>query len=84
LVFLYLWENAEMVSKFQVATACFSCSPPDSNASKLSYLAGKATKIIFPNYTSALIQKIKIPLPLSQATVSDHPNVFSFTLPLSE
>jgi hypothetical protein len=28
---LSLKANAEMVPKFQVATACFSCSPPDLN-----------------------------------------------------
>jgi hypothetical protein len=35
-------------------------------------------------YNSTLTQKHKIPGPLSQATVSNHPNVFTFTLPLSE
>jgi hypothetical protein len=43
----YLEENAEMVAKFHVATACFSCSPPDLNLSKLSSPADKATTIIF-------------------------------------
>jgi hypothetical protein len=48
-----------MVLKFQVATACFSSNPPDFNLSKLSSIAVKATTIIFPNYTSTLIQKSK-------------------------
>jgi hypothetical protein len=78
-------EQAEVVPKFQVATACFSCSPLDLNSSKLSSLAVKATKITFSKLCSSpLIQKIKIPRPLSQATASNHPNAFTFTLLLSE
>jgi hypothetical protein len=34
-------------------------------------------------YNSTLIHKTKIPRPLSQATTSNHLNVFTFTLPLS-
>jgi hypothetical protein len=36
LVFLCLKANAEMVHKFQVATACFSCSPPDFKLIKIT------------------------------------------------
>jgi hypothetical protein len=35
-------------------------------------------------YSTTLIQKIKIPRPLSQATSSNHPNAFTFTLHLSQ
>jgi hypothetical protein len=55
LVFLRLQANAEMVPKFQVATVCFPCSPPELNSSKLSPNAVKAI--------SPLIPKIKIPRP---------------------
>jgi hypothetical protein len=56
LVFLCLQVNAEMFSKFQVATACFSCSPSNLNSSKLSPIPIKFTcflrivqfDIIFP------------------------------------
>jgi hypothetical protein len=72
--------NAEMVPKFQVATACFSCNPPDLNSSKLHSLAVKFTKIIYVNTNF----EIKAPRSLSQATVSNHHNVFTFTLLLSE
>jgi hypothetical protein len=70
-----------MVPKFQVPTACFSCSPPDLNLSKLSSLADKATKIIFffQNYTKS---EIKIPRPLSQATASNHSKRVHFHSPL--
>jgi hypothetical protein len=61
---------------------CFSCWSPDLNWSNLSSLAIKATKITFPNYTWALIQTIKTSRPLSRATASNHPNVFTSTLPL--
>jgi hypothetical protein len=40
-----------MVPKFLVIAACFSYSLPDLNSSKLSPIAVKATKIIFPNNT---------------------------------
>jgi hypothetical protein len=44
----------------------------------------KSLKLFFPNYTSTLIQKTKIPLPLSQTTASKHSNVFTSTLFSSE
>jgi hypothetical protein len=73
-----------MVPKLQVANACFSCSPPDLNSSKLSSLAVEASKIIiiiaFQNCTHS---EIKIPLPLCKATASNHPNIFIFTVLLS-
>jgi hypothetical protein len=56
----------------------------DLTSSKLSSMAAKATKIIFPNYTSTLIQEIKIPRPLPQATAYNHPNILILTLPLSD
>jgi hypothetical protein len=68
-----------MVPKFQVATACFSCSPPDLNSSKLRSLAVKITKIIYVNTNF----EIKAPRPLSQATASNHSNASTFTLPLT-
>jgi hypothetical protein len=55
-----------MVPKFQVATAFFSCSPPDLNSSKLRSLAVRITKIIYVNTNF----EINAPRPLSQATVS--------------
>lgn len=58
----------------KVATACFSCIPPDLNLSKLSSLAVKATKIIFAKYMSTLIRKIKISHSPSQATPYNHHN----------
>jgi hypothetical protein len=63
-----------MVPKFQVTTACFSRSP------KLRSLAVKITKIV---YVSTEFE-IKAPRPLSQATASNHPNAFTFTLLLPE
>jgi hypothetical protein len=51
-----------MVPKFQVATACFSCSPPDLNLSKLSSLAGKATKFFFFKIILNLKSKFRGPL----------------------
>jgi hypothetical protein len=35
-------------------------------------------------YNSTLIKKIKVPQLFSQATTSSHPNIFTFTLSLSE
>jgi hypothetical protein len=34
--FLCLQANAEMVPNFQVATSCFSCSPPDFKLIKIT------------------------------------------------
>lgn len=48
-VFLYLQENAQMVSTFRVATASFSRSSHDLNSSKLIYVVWKP-----PNYFSKL------------------------------
>jgi hypothetical protein len=50
---------------------------------KLSSLAVRATKIIFPNHTSTLIQKTNILFPLSQAIAYNRHNIFTFTLRLS-
>jgi hypothetical protein len=36
--FLCLQASPELVPKFQVATVCFSCNPPDLNSSKLSFI----------------------------------------------
>jgi hypothetical protein len=38
--------------------------PAELNSLKLSSIAVKGTKIIFPNYASTLIKRIKIPRPL--------------------
>jgi hypothetical protein len=46
LVFLCLQAHAEKVPKFRVATACFSCSPPDLDQSKLSPSAVKPQNYI--------------------------------------
>jgi hypothetical protein len=40
-VFLCLEANAEMVPKFQVATACFSCSPPNFKLIKITPCCGR-------------------------------------------
>jgi hypothetical protein len=41
-------------------------------------------KLFSPNYTSVLIQKIKIQRLLSQSNAYDHREIFTFTLPLLE
>jgi hypothetical protein len=66
-----------MVPKFQVTTACFSCSPPDLNSSEL--LPCRGDRQIISTYTD---QKIKIPLFLSQASISYHSNVVTLILAL--
>jgi hypothetical protein len=62
-----------MILKFQVTTPCFSCRPPD---------------LILSNYISksynSLFQWLKIRRPPSQATISNHPNVLIFVIPLAE
>jgi hypothetical protein len=47
LVFLCLQSNAEMLPKFQVATACFSCSPPNFKFIKITPVADAADLIVF-------------------------------------
>jgi hypothetical protein len=50
-------EKLQMAPKFQVAIACFTCSHPELNPSKLNYIEGcDWPQIVFPN--SPLIQKI--------------------------
>jgi hypothetical protein len=60
LVCLCLQVNAEMVPKFQVATACFSCSPPDFKLIKITPCCG-CRRFNFLNYRQNN-QKFKISL----------------------
>jgi hypothetical protein len=71
-----------MVPKFQVATTCFSRSPPELNLSKLSSSADKATTIIFSKLYYIGNQNSEALL--SQDTASKHSNALTFTLFLSE
>jgi hypothetical protein len=72
LVFLCLKANAEMVPKFPVATACFSCSPPDLDPSNSHLTSRHATKLfVYPNY-----------LPENKISSMYHTNVFTFILHL--
>jgi hypothetical protein len=45
--FFRLQANAEMVPKFQVATACFSCSPPDFKLIKIIPRLDAAKLLVF-------------------------------------
>jgi hypothetical protein len=56
----------------------------DLNSSKLNPISVKVTRFFFQNYNSTLIQKIKIPRPLSQVSASNRSNIFTFTLISSE
>jgi hypothetical protein len=62
-----------MILKFQVATVCFLCSPPDINSSNY-----------FSKLYNSLFQWIKIRQPPSQANICNHGNAFTFIIPLSE
>jgi hypothetical protein len=73
-----------VVPEFHAATACFLCSPPDFNSSRLSPFSVKATKQFSQIIQSTLIQKIKISQISSQANKSNHSNIFTFILPWSE
>jgi hypothetical protein len=64
-----------MAPNFQVATACFSCNPPEQNSCSVN-----ASKLC----NSPLIQKIEILRPLSEANTSNHLNIFTSILPFSE
>jgi hypothetical protein len=76
----YSYEfNAEMVPKFQVATACFSCSPPNFKLIKITPYYGCRLFNCFPNYR----YNKKFKIPLSEATPYYH-NVLTFTLFLPE
>jgi hypothetical protein len=58
LVFLCLQENTEMVPKFQVATARFSCSPPYLNSSNLSPCCCRTIKLLnFSNHHFIIHEK---------------------------
>jgi hypothetical protein len=48
--FCFLQANAEMVPKFQVATACFSCSPPYFKLIKITPCCGCRRFNCFLNY----------------------------------
>jgi hypothetical protein len=65
----------------QVATACFSCSPPDLNLSKLNSMLWRPQNYLSKLFSSPLIQKIKIPRPLSQVTISNHSSVLTSLSP---
>jgi hypothetical protein len=79
LVFLYLQANAEMVPKFQVATACFSCSPSDFKLIKITPRCGCRRRNCFPNYRQNN-QKFKIPLSVCLKPPPYYNNVFTITL----
>jgi hypothetical protein len=81
---LSLEANAEMGPKFPVATACFSCSPINLSSRKLSPFVYKGTKLISRLPNSTLIKKIKAPWPMFQVTASNHCNLFTFILVLTE
>jgi hypothetical protein len=68
------WEWSE----FTTSAACFSCTSPRWNLSKLKPHAVKATKSKLRN--PLLFLKTKIPRPLPQATTSNHSNVFTSIL----
>jgi hypothetical protein len=46
-VFLCVQLNAEMVPRFPVATACFSCRPPSLSSSKLSSICCQTIRLFF-------------------------------------
>jgi hypothetical protein len=70
--------NAEMVSKFQVATACFSCSPQTHQ----NYSVVNAADLIVFQIIDKTIRNSKFRC-LSEATPYHH-NVFTFALFLPE
>jgi hypothetical protein len=79
--FLFVfWANDEIVPNFQIAVACFLCSPPDLNVSELNRLTIEVAKLC----NSTLIQRIRIALPLSQAVTTNLSDVFTFIPPLWE
>jgi hypothetical protein len=80
LVFLCLQANAEMVPKFHVATACFSCSPPNFKLIKIIPCCG-CRRFVF-QIIDKTIRNSKFRCP-SEATPYHH-NVFTFTLFLPE
>jgi hypothetical protein len=83
LVFLCLQANAEMVPKFQVTTACFSCSPPNFELIKITHCCGCCRFNCFFKIIDKTIRNSKFKIPLSEATPYHH-NVFTFTLFLPE
>jgi hypothetical protein len=76
LVFLCLQANAEMVPKFQVATACFSCNPPNFKLIKITPCC-RCCRFVF-QIIDKTIRNSKF-RSLSEATPYHH-NVFTFTL----
>jgi hypothetical protein len=80
LVFLCLQANAEMVPKFQVATACFSCRPPNFKLIKITPCCG-CRRFVF-QIIDKTIRNSKLRC-LSEATPY-HRNVFTSTLFLPE
>jgi hypothetical protein len=69
--FVCLHANAVLVPKFPVATAWFSCNFPRFRSIKPLWCRGYQIISFSKLYNSTLIQIIKIPWPLSQATTSD-------------
>jgi hypothetical protein len=73
-----------MLPKFQVATACFSCSPPNVNSSKSLLAVGPGNYLTFQITPKFSNEKIKILFSLSHAFAARHPNVFTQILSLLE
>jgi hypothetical protein len=80
LVLLCLQANAEMVPKFQAATACFACSPPDFKLVKITPCC-ECRRFVF-QIIDKTIRNSKFRC-LSQASPYYH-NIFTFTLFLPE
>jgi hypothetical protein len=73
-----------MIPKFNVATACFSCSPSDLNWWRVNQFPARATEEFFQIMQSTIIKKIKTPRPLTQVTTSKPSTSGTLTLSLSE
>jgi hypothetical protein len=75
------WDGSQVPSCYCVLLM----QPSRFKFIKMKPLCCKCYQIFFPKLcNSQLIQQIRIPWPLSQATTSDHPNVFASTFSLSE
>jgi hypothetical protein len=85
LVFLCIQVNAQTVAKFQVGTACFSCSLHDLDQSK--FPPCREDHQITDHWKSSpkhVKHKIKTLMFLSQASTCYHPKFSTLILPLSD